>query len=115
MRAVFRKVENNINCGLSLTQDSKPESVHSDKFIEKTDPRYHATSHFGTGLYVDLWVNNAGVMGKNCIRDGKFFLNILSRFLPNSNEYLPIYNHELEIQSRVTQNVFLTSRPISNL
>ena len=55
-----------------MTQDSKPESGQSDKFIEKTDPRYHATSHFGTGLYVDLWVNNAGVMGKNCIRDGEF-------------------------------------------
>lgn len=65
-----------------MTQDSKPELGQSDKFIEKTDLRCHATSHFGTGLYVDLWVNNAGVMGKNCIRDGKFltliFFNILS-------------------------------------
>ena len=71
-KSSFSKSLKNTDFGLSLTQDSKPESGQSDKFIEKTDPRCHATSHFGTGLYVDLWVNNAGVMGKNCIRDGKF-------------------------------------------
>ena len=89
MRVVFPKVKNNTDFGLSLTQDSKPES---DKFIEKTDPRCHATSHFGTGLYVDLWVNNAGVMGKNCIRDGKFLNFYISQHFKSipsiSNEYL---------------------------
>ena len=48
-----------------LTQNSQLDSDESHKFIEKTEPRCQATSHFGTGLYVDLWVNNAGVMGKN--------------------------------------------------
>ena len=75
-----------------LTQDSKIDSDESDKFIEKTDPRCQATSHFGTGLYVDLWVNNAGVMGKNCIRDGKFFNPYISQHFKSipsiSNEYL---------------------------
>ena len=55
-----------------MTQDSYLGLGESHRFIEKIDSRCQATSHFGTGLYVDLWVNNAGVMGKNCIRDGKF-------------------------------------------
>ena len=58
-----------------LTQNSQLDSDESHKFIGKTDPRCQATSHFGTGLYVDLWVNNAGVMGKNCIRDGNLYIS----------------------------------------
>ena len=48
-----------------MTQDSYLGLGESHRFIEKIDSRCQATSHFGTGLYVDLWVNNAGVMGKN--------------------------------------------------
>ena len=70
-----------------LTQDSQLDSDESHKFIEKTGPRCQATSHFGTGLYVDLWVNNAGVMGKNCIRDGKFFNSYISQHLSQFHQF----------------------------
>ena len=86
-----------------LTQNSQLDSDESHKFIGKTDPRCQATSHFGTGLYVDLWVNNAGVMGKNCIRDGKFLNSYIFQHFKST---LSISNYELEVQSRTRTRTF---------